>query len=121
MKRTAPQVPIPLGLALGESVAHACVKRGFNETRLISEWPAIVGQTIAKVSYPQKITGQRTGGAITLHIVTEGPYALELQHLEPQLLEKMAVYFGYRYITRIQLHQHRIRTIDFGEQLVNDG
>ncbi len=31
--------------------------------------------------------------------------ALELQHMEPQILEKIATYFGYAAVTRIHLTQ----------------
>jgi hypothetical protein len=44
-----------------------------------------------------------------LHIRVSGALALELQHLQPQVIERINGYFGYRAITRIALQQGPIR------------
>lgn len=85
---------------------EALKKRGFSEFRLLSEWPQIVGEDLAKVSTPQKISfemNKKTDGV--LHVDVLAVSALEFQHLQPVIMERIATYFGYRAISRFVLHQ----------------
>lgn len=82
-------------------------KRGFSEARIISDWPAIVGDELARHTIPSVIhfdRGQGRDGILT--ISTHPAFALELQQISPQILEKIACYFGYRAIARIHILQH---------------
>ncbi|HKO08155.1 MAG TPA: DUF721 domain-containing protein [Alphaproteobacteria bacterium] len=81
-------------------------KRGFAEAGLLTDWPAVVGQDIAAKALPERLDfprGERSEG--TLHLRVEGAWALAFQHLEPQLLERINAYFGYRAVSRLKLHQ----------------
>jgi len=76
--------------------------QGLAGSRIISEWQAIVGANLAQHSLPQKLSfpaGKKTGG--TLSIAVENGFATELQHLQQIILERLAVYFGYRAVSRI--------------------
>ena len=81
-------------------------KRGFAEAGLLADWPAVVGQDIAAKALPERLDfprGERSEG--TLHLRVEGAWALAFQHLEPQLVERINAYFGYRAVSRLKLHQ----------------
>ena len=82
-------------------------RRGFADGAIVNEWPAIVGAHFAAHSAPEKIvaaSGGGTGG--TLHVrIDSGSLAIELQHLEPLLIERINGYFGYRAIARLKLLQ----------------
>jgi len=87
-------------------------KRGFAEADLLGDWANIVGRDIAARCVPRKLDrprpSQRRGshaaeGTLTLRV--EAGYALEVQHLEPQLLERINSYFGFRAVTRLRLMQ----------------
>jgi hypothetical protein len=83
-------------------------KRGFYENKLITDWPMIVGAALAPYTIPQKIVsrmvqGQREG---VLYVdVTNSGVAMQLQFMEPVLLEKIAVYFGFRAISSFKIRQ----------------
>jgi hypothetical protein len=47
--------------------------------------------------------GERSAG--TLHLRVQGSLALELQHLEPVVLERINSYFGYRAVVRLRIQQ----------------
>jgi hypothetical protein len=73
---------------------------------MVTDWAAIVGETIAERSLPLRLSftgGERREG--TLHVRVSGALALELQHLEPQVLERINGYFGYRAVGRLRIHQ----------------
>jgi hypothetical protein len=84
-------------------------KRGFAEAGILTDWPAIVGEHLARHTMPEKIAfarGARSAG--TLHIVTESAFAPELQHLEPQVLERINGYFGYFAVARLRIQHGRV-------------
>ena len=81
-------------------------RHGLAEGGLIADWTAIVGAMIAERSLPLRLSfagGERREG--TLHVRVSGALALELQHLEPQILERINGYFGYRAVGRLRIHQ----------------
>ena len=67
-------------------------------------WETIVGANIARASTPEKLTfphNKRDSGVLRLR--AESGATLEIQHLEPQILERINSYFGYRAVARLQL------------------
>ena len=81
-------------------------RRGAAVAGLITKWPDIVGPAIARASLPRKLSfpkGERGGG--TLQIAVAGSLATELQHLEPQVLERINGFFGYAAVKRLRLIQ----------------
>ncbi len=82
-------------------------KFGFIEADMISNWASIVGQEMADKTYPLKINfskNKRDNG--NLHLaVSSGAYALEIQHREKIILERINSYFGYRAVAKITIMQ----------------
>jgi hypothetical protein len=80
--------------------------RGFAEAGLITEWAAIVGRDVARMSRPVQLAfprGERKGGALTIEC--GGAAALELQHLKPQILDRINSHFGYAAIAELRFKQ----------------
>ncbi|NKB48149.1 MAG: DUF721 domain-containing protein [Alphaproteobacteria bacterium] len=80
-------------------------KRGLAEAALISDWPDIIGAALATECVPLRIARGADGTGGTLHIRVSGALALELQHMQPQVIERINGYFGYQAIARITLQQ----------------
>jgi hypothetical protein len=84
-------------------------KGGRDYATLIAEWPAIVGAPLAASSQPEKLVRRRQddershGGVLTIRV--SGGAALEIQHREPQIIERINAYLGYRGVVRIKLVQ----------------
>jgi hypothetical protein len=81
-------------------------KQGLGEAQLLQQWTAIVGDDLARHCWPVKLTfrrGERREGTLRLRVVSA--LALELQHREPVLLERINAFFGYRAVIRIALVQ----------------
>lgn len=93
-------------------------RRGFTDATLISHWPAVVGPRLAAESMPERLIRRRDGSGGTLHIRVDGPMALELQHLEPQVIERLNGFYGYNAIERISLRQAPVTKPSAGETLV---
>lgn len=85
-------------------------KHGFSEPEIFHQWAAIVGETMARMSCPMRISRNRSSnagyqGGATLIVRVAGAAALELEHSAPQILERINVYYGHRAITRLSLEQ----------------
>lgn len=81
-------------------------RRGFTESRIVSDWPAIVGEVLAADTAPEKLVFPRgTTGGGTLHLRVAGAAALEVQHQIPVIIERINTVFGYGAIARIALMQ----------------
>jgi hypothetical protein len=78
-------------------------RRGLAGARIVSEWPEIVGATLAACSCPERLSQPRNGGPGVLKIRVDGPLAIELQHLEPVVIERINGYFGYRAVERLSM------------------
>jgi hypothetical protein len=80
--------------------------RGFAEAGLITEWKAVVGAEVARMSRPLQLAfprGERKGGVLTLEC--GGSAALELQHLKPQILDRINSHFGYAAVSELRFRQ----------------
>lgn len=94
-----------LGQRLGKVAGNALRRRGFAEATIITDWATIVGKALADNSQPSRIVfprGTRAGG--TLHLRVSGAFAPEVQHLAPQIIERINGHFGYGAVARIELH-----------------
>ncbi|KIL99685.1 Zn-ribbon-containing protein [Paramagnetospirillum magnetotacticum MS-1] len=82
-------------------------RHGFAGGALVVDWPAIVGSAVAShtlpigIKFPPK---ERTEGSLTVK-VDSGAFALEMQHLEPLILERINGYFGWKAVARLKLRQ----------------
>ena len=81
-------------------------KRGFVESALIHKWASIVGKEIATWSVPSRLVFLR-GSTLdaTLHLDVLSARALEIQHSELVILERINVVFGYKAINKIAIRQ----------------
>lgn len=73
---------------------------------LMLHWPEIVGPELAAVTEPGKLQEGRglvNNGVLTVRVV--GPVALELQHQETQILERVNAFLGYRAAGRLKIVQ----------------
>lgn len=80
--------------------------RGFAEAGLITEWASIVGADVARMSRPVQLAfrqGERKGGVLTVEC--GGAAALELQHLKPQILDRINSHFGYGAVAELRFKQ----------------
>ena len=95
-----------LAATLPRVAAPVLGKHGFSEAQLIAQWPAVIGEELARHMAPERISfargGRRDG---TLRLRVEPGFALEAQHREPQILERINAFFGYRAVARLALTQ----------------
>lgn len=85
-------------------VGGAAFRRfGFQQSALVGRWKEIVGPVYARWSVPESLRfsrGQKNGG--TLSIRVEGPYSLHLQHVGPQIIERVNQILGHGAVLRLR-------------------
>jgi hypothetical protein len=86
-------------------------KHGHAYADVLSHWPAIVGETLAEVSRPERIKWPKAAGADasggTLIIRGAPGHALDLQHETPHIIERINTFLGFTAIATVKILQGR--------------
>lgn len=90
---------------LAKQVQKAAEGRGFAVTRLLTHWPEIAGEQLARQTRPVRISYGRGGIGATLILLTSGPAAPMVEMQLPQLRERINACYGYNAIQKISLTQ----------------
>jgi hypothetical protein len=88
-------------------IGRAAFRRyGFIQSSVVSRWAEIVGERYAAVSLPESIRfprGEKEGG--TLHLLVGGSYVTMMQHIAPDIVERVNRFFGYGAVSQIRFRQ----------------
>ncbi len=77
---------------------------GFIQSSVVSRWREIVGEKYAAVSAPESIRfpqGKKSDG--TLNLIVGRAHAPIMQHVIPEILERVNRFFGYSAVARVML------------------
>lgn len=98
--------PKAIGARIGKLTRPALKKRGFAAADILLHWDRIVGRQLAQYSCPEKLGFARQSNRDAVLKLRVAPgHAPEIMHLEPQIVEKINAFFGYRAVARLQLIQ----------------
>ncbi|WNO53939.1 DUF721 domain-containing protein [Stakelama saccharophila] len=92
-------------------IGRAAFRRfGFVQSSVVSRWNEIVGERYARVSSPESIRfprGERTEGVLSL--VVAGAHVTMMQHIAPEIIERVNRFFGYPAVARVQFRQGEVK------------
>ena len=105
--------PTALAASIAKVTGKAIRKRGLAAASVVTDWPRIVGEPLASNSLPERLTmprdgeidGRRSRSGGVLHLRVAGAWSIEVQHLEPVIVERINRYFGYRAVARLRILQ----------------
>ena len=83
---------------------------GFVQSSVVTRWPEIVGPHHAKVSAPESIrfpAGEKSEG--TLNLVVTPAHAPIIQHVIPEIIERVNRFFGYRAVAKVRMRQGQVK------------
>ena len=93
--------------ALMPDIGRAAFRRfGFVQSSVVSRWDEIVGARYAAVSAPEAIrfpVGKKSDG--TLELTVEGAHATMIQHVLPEIMDRVNRFFGYGAVARVKVRQ----------------
>ena len=98
--------PRTLGSILPQATDPIARRRGFQNGEILTRWMEIVGPDVAEKSIPEQLSyAQGNGIGGTLRVRVESAWALELQHLEPVIVERINTFFGHAAVSHLKLIQ----------------
>lgn len=83
---------------------------GFVQSSVVTRWPEIVGLHHARICAPEAIRfppGEKSDGILQLVVVPA--HAPLIQHVIPEIIERVNRFFGYRAVTKVKLRQGNVK------------
>ncbi|MEQ8247468.1 MAG: DciA family protein [Alphaproteobacteria bacterium] len=109
--------PRPAGAALADVTKSTFRKRGFARREILTQWPSIVGDLMARYSCPERLQfGRDRSEGATLVVRASSGFATELQHLHPVVLDRINTFFGYQAVARLSIVQGPLPTPTLSER-----
>lgn len=91
-------------------IGRAAFRRfGFVQSSIVTRWPEIVGDRFARVSQPESLRfprGERTEGTLTLTVIPA--HGTMMQHVAPEIIERVNRFFGYSAVAKMVFKPGRI-------------
>ncbi len=85
-------------------------KFGFVQSSVVTRWPEIVGAAHARICAPEAIRfppGEKADGILDLVVVPA--HAPMIQHVVPEIIERVNRFFGYKAVARVKLRQGEVK------------
>ncbi len=96
---------LQVGSLTSVPVREVSAKRGFAETRILTDWVAIAGEALSAHCRPLKIGYSGASFGATLYLEVEGARAAEVEMQGPRIIERVNAHYGYRAISRVRIQQ----------------
>lgn len=109
--RPAPRPAPKAGRALQGLIRELDQKFGRGAGGLEPRWREIVGDRLAKVTRPQKLTKNRDGSGGTLELRVAGPAALLVQHQSEDILQRVNLFLGPGSVTKLRIAQGPVKPL----------
>ena len=92
-------------------IGRAAFRRfGFVQSSVVTRWTEIVGEHHAKVCQPESIRfppGEKSEGILQLVVVPA--HAPLIQHVIPEIIERVNRFFGYKAVARVKMRQGEVK------------
>jgi hypothetical protein len=92
-------------------IGRAAFRRfGFIQASVVTRWPEIVGPHHAQVCMPESIRfppGEKSGGILQLVVLPA--HAPLIQHVIPEIMERVNRFFGYQAVAKVKLRQGAVK------------
>ena len=92
-------------------IGRAAFRRfGFVQASVVTRWPEIVGERHARVCSPESIRfppGEKSDGILQLVVLPA--HAPLIQHVIPEIMERVNRFFGYKAVVRVKLRQGAVQ------------
>ena len=98
------------GRCAAQSPATSSTCFGFIQSRVVTRWHEIVGERHARVCMPEAIRfppGEKTGGILQLVVLPA--HAPLIQHVIPEIIERVNRFFGYKAVAKVKLRQGEVK------------
>lgn len=109
--RPAPRPAPKAGRALQGLIKELDAKLGRGAGALEPRWREIVGERLARVTRPQKLSKGRDGKGGTLELRVAGPAALLVQHQSEEILQRVNLFLGPGSVEKLRIAQGPVKPL----------
>jgi len=109
--RPAPRPAPKAGRALQGLIRELDAKLGRGAGALEPRWREIVGERLARVTRPQKLSKGRDGKGGTLELRVAGPAALLVQHQSEEILQRVNLFLGPGSVEKLRIAQGPVKPL----------
>jgi hypothetical protein len=109
--RPAPRPAPKAGQALAKTIRELDEKFGRGAAALEPRWREIVGEQLARVTRPQKLTKGRGSSGGVLELRVAGPAALLVQHQSEDILQRVNLFLGPGSVSRLTIAQGPVKPL----------
>jgi hypothetical protein len=115
-----------IALLLGDMLAPSLRKRGFASSEVITRWPDFIGAQLApftralELKWPTRHVKNVTDShdlqppnvktGATLIVAVSGGVAIEIQHMAPQIIQRINAALGWKCVEKLALRQQPVST-----------
>lgn len=107
--RPAPRPAPKAGRALQGLIKELDAKFGRGASALEPRWTEIVGERLARVTRPQKLSKGQGGAGGTLELRVAGPAALLVQHQSEEILQRVNLFLGPGSVDKLRIAQGPVK------------
>ena len=93
----------PLANTLPKQIKKIIKKNGFNFSSVVDNWTKIVGKEFSDHCYPINIKVLNNSNMLCLVLNVIHGKELEIEYGKNNIIDKINVYFGYNFISKIEL------------------
>ena len=100
----------PISELMPEVGRTAFRRFGFVQSSVVTRWPEIVGPRHARICAPEAIRfppGEKTEGILQLVVVPA--HAPIIQHVIPEIIDRVNRFFGYKAVARVKMRQGEVK------------
>ena len=100
----------PLSNLMPEVGRTAFRRFGFVQSSVVTRWPDIVGPRHARICTPESIRfppGEKHDGILQLVVVPA--HAPIIQHVIPEIVERVNRFFGYNAVAKVKIRQGEVK------------
>jgi hypothetical protein len=103
-----------VGSFVPKLAAKAFERYGFHSAEIMTAWPRVVGNELAKFTAPERIKwprgsgdadGTGVSGGATLVLRVDPARALDVEYRSAEIIDRINRYFGYRAVAMLRLVQ----------------
>lgn len=116
-RRTRPPLrpPPPAGRSLAPLIRKLDEQFGRGASALEPRWREIVGDRLARVTRPQKLTKGRGAAGGTLELRVVGPAALLVQHQSDDIIQRVNLFLGAGAVEKLRIAQGPVKPLPEGD------
>ncbi|MNE68689.1 hypothetical protein D3C80_1643650 [compost metagenome] len=103
--------PPPAGRSLAPLIKKLDAQFGRGAGALEPRWVEIVGERLARVTRPQKLTKGRGAAGGTLELRVAGPAALLVQHQSEDIIQRVNLFLGAGSVERLRIAQGPVKPL----------